>query len=431
MQQEAKKGAPRHPDPQLLKLFGTLEDLSDEQLELLARSLPIKFAKARTRLIERGASRAYSFLLLSGEIQLEAADGGKKNIRAGTESARNPIAQLLPRRFDVTALSPVAYLEVDAELLEDLRENSQLQHGQSSMLVEHESDPDDPRQPFGLPEQDVLVERIRNDLEQDKLVLPSLPDIAFKIGRALNDEVTDAEKIARIVQTDPAITAKIVRTANSALYAGQRRVDSCSSAIVRLGVNTTHKLVLSFALREVFSSSERALQARMRELWTHSTRVAAICYVLGRLTSGFNPEHAMLAGLVHDIGVVAILSYAARLPELHRHDVQIDHAVNLMRGELGAMILKKWHFSEDFILTAREAENWFRDPAPEPDYCDLVIISQLHSYVGSARMQDLPHMGDLPCFKKLDLGELTPRLSLKILEKAKTQLAHAERMLSV
>ncbi len=431
MAHEILNSTGKHPPGRLLKVFRTLEDLSDEQLDLLSVSLKIKTAAPGTRLIARGASKAYSFLLLSGDIRLVAADGGGKVISAGTDSARNPIAQLLPRRFEVTAVTPVAYLEVDAQLLEELRENSELQRSHSSMLVEHEEDRWDPASGPSLPQQDLLLERLREDLEADKVVLPSLPDIAFRIGRALNDEVTDADRIAAILQSDLAITAKIVKAANSALYAGHKRVDSCAAAVVRLGVTTTHKLVLSFALREIFSSRDARLNQRMEALWRHSTRVGAICYVLARLTRRFNPEHAMLAGLIHDIGNAAVYSYATRLPELAHDAIQIQRAEEVLRGELGAMILKKWHFSDDFILAAREAEHWSRNPAPEADYCDLVIIAQLHSFVGTPRMAELPHMGELPCFQKLDLGELTPRLSLKILEKAKTQLEHAEHLLGI
>lgn len=432
MPKDRSSSTGKHPHPKLLKQFRSLEDLSNDQAELLARSLFIHAAKPGCQLIKRGDTKAYSFLLLSGDIRLSAADGGQKIISAGTDSARNPIAQLLPRRFEVTAESKVFYIKVDAGLLDDLRENSQLLAGQSSVLVEHgladafESDGN-----FGLPEEDILIERIRTDLQQDKLVLPSLPDIAFKIGRALNDDVSDAERIAQMVQTDPAITAKLVKAANSAIYAGQKRVDSCSGAVVRLGINTTHKLVLSFALREIFSSNVPNLQKRMQELWEHSIRVAAICYVLARLTRRFNPEHAMLSGLVHDIGNVAILSYAERFPDIAHSGAQIDHAIDALRSELGAMILKKWHFADDFVLAARESEHWQRDPSPEADYCDLVIIAQLHSYVGSARMRELPHMGELPCFQKLELGELSPRMSLKILEKADTQLKQAEALLGM
>ena len=89
------------------------------------------------------------------------------------------------------------------------------------------------------------------------------------------------------------------------------------------------------------------------------------------------------------------------------------------------------HFAEDFTVTALESEHWTRDPAPEPDYCDLVIAAQLHSFVGTPQARDLPHIGQTACFRKLNLGELTPRQSLKILDQANEQLVQAEQLLGL
>ncbi len=137
----------------------------------------------------------------------------------------------------------------------------------------------------------------------------------------------------------------------------------------------------------------------------------------------------MLAGLIHDIGNLAILSYADRFQELEHNEQHLLSAITLLRDEIGAMILKKWQFSEDFVLVAREAEHWMRDPTAEADYCDLVIIAQLHSYVGTQQLAELPRLDQIPGFAKLKLGELTPRMSLKILEKAEGELAQAEALL--
>jgi HD-like signal output (HDOD) protein len=417
-----------HPDIKLLRKFHFLQELSEEQLELLAQSLEIKSAPKGKRVIQQGETQAYSFLLLAGEVELLASDGGKQFIAATSDSARNPIAQLVPRKYHVTAASPILFLEVDTALLKELLESSQFDN-HSAMRVEHDSTFFFSHEPFGVSDQDLLSERLRNDIEQDKLILPSLPEVAIRIGRALNDNITDASKIARMIQVDPAMTAKIVKAANSALYAGRQPVDSCTGAIVRLGINITHKLVLSFALREVFHAKQPTLRKHMQTLWSHSTRVAAICYVLARLTRRFNPEHAMLAGLIHDIGNLAILSYADRFQELEHNEQHLLSAITLLRDEIGAMILKKWQFSEDFVLVAREAEHWMRDPTAEADYCDLVIIAQLHSYVGTQQLAELPRLDQIPGFAKLKLGELTPRMSLKILEKAEGELAQAEALL--
>ncbi len=108
----------------------------------------------------------------------------------------------------------------------------------------------------------------------------------------------------------------------------------------------------------------------MKALWKHSTRVAAICQVLARITKRFDPEHAMLAGLMHDIGSVAVLNY---IENCHTEDLQaptVDHAVENLRAQTGGMILRSWGFATDFIVTALEAEEWMRNKGPEPDYCD-------------------------------------------------------------
>ena len=245
----------------------------------------------------------------------------------------------------------------------------------------------------------------------------------------MGEETTNAQKLALIIQTDPAITAKLIRTANSPLYGGVSKIDSCKEAVVRLGAGTTHKLVLTFALRELFNARSGLLKNQMQALWEHSVRVSAICYVLAKMTKQFTPEHALLAGLLHDIGVVAILSYAERFPNVANDEREIYKVIQDMRGPIGAQILQTWGFMDDLVSVAQEAENWHRDPGGSADYADLVIIAQLHCYIGKPRMQELPTIDQVPAFSKLDIGELSPRLSIKILDKAAEKIAYAESLL--
>ena len=257
-----------HPDISMLRDFPVFSDLSDDQLALLAASLTVASAAKGTRVIARGSENSYSFFLLSGEVELLAGDGGRQRVSAGSESARNPLAQLLPRRYDVVATRPITYLELDSTLLENLRQLSSRTEQDSTLVVEEQDlnpDPDSDESQF---EQELLAQRLRADLQNDRLLIPSLPEVALQIGRALNDKVTDAHRIAEIIQTDPPIAAKIVRAANSALYAGQARVSRCSAAVVRLGVNATHQLVLSFALREIFRARHPVVRRRLAALWT-------------------------------------------------------------------------------------------------------------------------------------------------------------------
>ncbi len=200
--------------------------------------------------------------------------------------------------------------------------------------------------------------------------------------------------------------------------------------MVRLGANTTSQLVLSFVMRDLFRAKTPVVRERMTKLWEHSIDVAAISFILARKIGGFDPERALLAGLVHDIGVVAILIYADEIKALKDFDVQIGALIAEYRGEIGAAILRQWNFPEDFVLIAREAEEWRRDPAERPDYCDLVMVAQLHSFTRSPGMVLHPPIFELPAFNKLGQGGLTPQSGLEILQEAEEQIEQTRALLA-
>ncbi|MCW8890070.1 MAG: HDOD domain-containing protein [Sedimenticola sp.] len=414
-----------HPSVDELKRFIPLQALSAQQLELLAGVAEKKQAAPYHLLMDIGSDDQQTYFLLDGTLTLISKDDHEREIRADDRSAKSPIAQLRPRQYQVKCKTHVSYITIDNEYLENLTRNHNVPAGLEGYEVSGET----PAQLTSF--EDQLSSRLLADLEQDCLQLPSLPEVAIRIGRALEDGVSDANQIAELIQIDPVITAKLIKAANSAFYGGRNPVETCSAAVVRLGGDVTHKLVLSYALKELFQSDSELLQKRMQDLWKHSTHVAAICYVLAKQDRRFKPEHAMLVGLLHDIGVVAILNYAKHFPNESTQPKMIDQATSSMRAQIGSMILNNWRFPTDFVVTALEAEEWLRNKGDEPDYCDLVIIAQLHSYIGNNKGLHLPAIDEVPAHSRLELGELTPRMSLKILEQAKDQIAHAQSLLNI
>ncbi|MCB1859517.1 MAG: HDOD domain-containing protein [Gammaproteobacteria bacterium] len=272
---------------------------------------------------------------------------------------------------------------------------------------------------------------LRRDLENDCLELPSLPDVAVAVTKALGDKASDASDIADIIQTDPAITAKLVKAANSAMYGHCRPVTTCTAAVIRLGSALTHKLVMSLSVRELFTSSSPILLNRMRELWRHSTEIAAICYVLARYDTRFSPDQALLVGLLHDIGVVAILQYIEKLPVDVAQSSIVDEAIRELRAETSGAILQKWRFPPEYVVAAYESEDWMRDKGIMPDYCDLVIAAQLHSFAGTDKAGMAPNIDKTPAYFHLALGELTSLSRLKILEEEREKIHQAELLLNV
>ncbi|MBW9265261.1 MAG: HDOD domain-containing protein [Candidatus Thiodiazotropha sp. (ex. Lucinisca nassula)] len=411
-----------HPTPEILKRFHPLDQLNDIQLELLGRSIQIHSAGRGLKILEQGDITPFSLYLIKGKLRLLSTDGRVTEILDDSPQAQSPIANLIPRRYTVEAMSPTDYLVIENSLLEGLLNDDE---GFTATELGSDSQIMDP-----ILAESRMTQVLLEDLNTNRLVLPSLPDVAVRVGRAMRDETTNARKLANIVQTDPAITTKLVRAANSPLYAGVTPVDSCAAAIVRLGADTTHKLVLTFALRELFNTHSSVLKKQMHRLWEHSVKVSAICYVLAKFSGRFNAEHALLAGLLHDIGNVAILSYAENYTEVANDNEKLAQVMRDLRGRIGSEILRSWGFIDDLILVTEEAENWFREHEGEGDYADLVIVSQLHTYIGSDEMKHLPTLDQVPAVKRLNLGELTPRLSLKILDKAEEKIARAKQMLT-
>ena len=188
---------------------------------------------------------------------------------------------------------------------------------------------------------------------------------------------------------------------------------------------------MGFVLRNLFKEKIHSalLTRRAQQLWAHSVEVGAIAQVLAEVTPGMSPDEALLVGLLHDIGELVILSYAGKYRELAEDPAALQRVIAELKGELGGAILREWEFSEVFVTAAQEAEKWRRDPAPEPDYCDIAIVAQLHSFMGTAQMQGLPRLGEVPAFCKIAHGELTPDMSMKLLEQAKAQISEVRHLL--
>jgi HD-like signal output (HDOD) protein len=268
------------------------------------------------------------------------------------------------------------------------------------------------------------------ELQAKKLSLPTLPDIALKIRKAINDEKVTTSKIARVVQMDPAITARLIHVANSPLYPTRKRIESCPEALTRIGFKSAQHLITSLSLKMVFSAKTATIRKRMSEVWSHSSYVAAICAVLAQKVRGFDPDRAMLAGLIHDIGCVPILTVADQQPQLINDPAHLDHAIQRLQTPIGQQIMQKWNFPADFEEVTVHAENWYRDQPGPADYTDLVILAQLHSFVGTLQIHKYPRINEIPAHDKLLRGQSSTDLSRDVLDLAKEEIRQIQSILT-
>ncbi len=403
------------PDLTTLRRLRPLQQFSDEQLQSLANQLSVQHARKKEVLIELGCSDDFSLFILQGEVSMKARDGAIKKVVFSPQEELNPVAQLRPSMFEVRADGPVEYLRIARNFLNEFAR--QTESGDEDISV-HMIETDSMMNP--------LTVHLYQDLMQDNISLPSLPAVALKIQQVFNDDSVDADKLAQVLLTDPAITGKLIKVANSPVYQGVAATETLQAAIVRLGMQTTYKQVMAYAVNELFKSQSPQIAQRMEAVAAHSRKVAAISRILAKSTRLFDPEQAMLAGLIHDLGVIVIVEYLQKHSDsMHEPDI-IDRAITTLRPQITGMLMKKWNFAEDMVLVAEESEDWFRNPSDEVDLCDLVLVAQFHSLMGSAEMQNMPPISKIPAMTKLNMG---PQESIDLIRQSNKEIAEIENML--
>ena len=411
-------------EPEQLVGFVPFNECSEEELIVLADHSWLDSAGRGHVLARAGESDGWDYYLIEGTLSLLAEDGKELFVMGGSRTARSPVAHLQPRRYTLSAMTPAKFLRVETALLKNLSFSGLGE----SIYVESEPGLEYTAEDF---DDNPLYAEMYADLMADRLAVPSMPEVAMKIRRMVEKDDASPQAVAKLINTDPAISAKIVKSANGSLYHGQPPVENCAQAIMRLGMNATKHLVVSFVLRNLFQEkiTTELLNHCVRDLWNHSVEVAAISMALANVTPGLDGEEALLAGLLHDIGELVILSYAVNYPAISADPAELKKVVMQLKAEIGVAVLKQWQFADAFVVAAANAEDWLRDSEAGPDYCDVVMVAHLHSYFGTEKMKGLPGLAEVPAFAKLADGDLTPEISMLVLDEAKESIQETKQLL--
>lgn len=401
---------------EVLRGFSPLGRLSDEQLVLLSSRVTVRQVAAGGTVLEAGSRDNQAYFLLSGELLLHGVDGQQLKIAGGTPEGRKPIAPVQPRQCLVTAVVDSQLIVVDLFSLARLLKEAPVS-GQEAAEPD-ESDVESPTYS--------LLMRFYQDLKANRVSMPSLPDVAIRIHRVAEEKHSSAADVAKELNQDPAMVVKLLRAANSPLYRGWSVIETSEEAIVRLGIHTTRQLITIFAMRELFRTRAPHLQERMLKLWQHSREVAAISFVLAKMTPGLRPEQAMLAGLIHEVGAIPIIQYAEKELSLVKYPELLEEAIQELREEIGTALLEQWGLSSELVNVVRHADDYLHDTGSDkPTYLDVVLLARLHAAIGKPGKESLPQMESVPAFRKLALGELSAGRSLKVLTQAQEELAAA------
>jgi len=251
-----------------------------------------------------------------------------------------------------------------------------------------------------------LAEKVQQELIQaidnDELVLPTLPEVALKVREAAEDPDIGIPQISKVIGNDAALTARIIKVVNSPLLRTHKEITDLQMAVSRLGINYTCNLPTGLAMEQMFQATSDVVDRKMREVWNKSTEIAGICHVLCKSFTRLPPDQATLAGLVHQIGVLPILTYAEDHGELLADSISLNHVIEQIHPIIGDKILRAWDFPELIAMVPSQYLDFSRDSA-KVDYVDIVQVATLQSYLGSQHPYTQLDWRQIPAFGKLGL----------------------------
>ena len=192
--------------------------------------------------------------------------------------------------------------------------------------------------------------------------LPTLPIVLPKILSLMENEATSAMDIADVIASDPVITSKLLKVANSAYYGFQQEISSLKKCIPLLGFNMVKSLALSIGVMKSFPTGKKVAGFSREQLWIHSVAVGTLMQEMGkRYRKNKDNEYLFILGLLHDIGKIVLDQFFHELFEqileksLHMNRIDLYAAerqiIGIDHGEVGAILLRRWKFPEKIAST--------------------------------------------------------------------------------
>jgi HD-like signal output (HDOD) protein len=224
-----------------------------------------------------------------------------------------------------------------------------------------------------------FVRTLAVELSVGNVDLPSFPEIAVRVRRVLSDPKSSVEQVVRVVGSEPALAARLLRIANSAsLNRSGRAVTDLRTAINRIGYNMVRSASMSFSMAQIRKSNKLAgLEHHLNDLWQRSTVVAALAYVLARTCTKVNPDEAMLTGMMHGIGKLYVLTRVVDHPELFASNTMLNQIIGEWHASIGKAILENWDFSEAMAQAVGDQADFSRTEDGPADLTDVVAVAIL------------------------------------------------------
>jgi HD-like signal output (HDOD) protein len=224
-----------------------------------------------------------------------------------------------------------------------------------------------------------FVKALAAELSQGQVELPSVPDIVLKLQRTLSDDNVTNDIVVRVVGSEPMLAGKLLTMANSAaLNTSGRAIADLRMAVARVGFNIVRSAALSFAVDQLRKAAEfRDVEDKLDVLWKESVQIAAMSHVIARRFSSLNGDTALLAGLMHNVGRIYILTRASKHPKLFSDRLTYESIVRDWHSNVAKALLENWKIADEIVEAVGSYEDMDREQRGPVTLTDVLAVAKL------------------------------------------------------
>jgi HD-like signal output (HDOD) protein len=249
-----------------------------------------------------------------------------------------------------------------------------------------------------------LLTVLAGELSRGPVNLPCFPDIVPRVRKVLGDPQSSTDDIVKIAGTEPRLSARLLQTANSAVFnQSGKSFSDLRHAVTRLGHHLVQSVTMAFAIQQMKAeASLRPVAKPLNDLWQKSVAVASICQVLAnrlRVPS----DKVFLTGLLHGIGYFYIMVRAVEKPQVGTLDELLCSFAVRCHPAIGRAVMENWGFEAAMCEAVGSQNDHARKSKRAADITDVVTASVLLADVLLERGGDLTHCSHINAFAALNL----------------------------
>ncbi len=257
-----------------------------------------------------------------------------------------------------------------------------------------------------------MLEDIARELAGD-VVFPTSFDAALRLRKEMQNPDLPTARIAQIVNVEPLVATKLMQMANSVLYSPDGTpARNLQAAIARLGVELVRTTALAIAMNQLIRSKDMAIFSDLTQtLWDHTLKTAAAARVLARNYTRVNPDEALLAGLVHDLGAFYMAYRAAQYAELRARPDTVKYLIMQWHESIGVTLLHALGVSEEVVNATIDHDQPRAVPTTLRTLAEIIYVGSMldADYFGRAQREGDPAGGETAIARQ-NFAEVLPQI---------------------